>query len=288
VNTPRVVVGVDGSPGCRAALQWAATQASRRGVELLVVHAFDWQAFGGSAPVGSAYVREATARAEALVDAAVDEARGFAPGVNVRGQVLLGRIGSALMDAAAADDLLVVGGRGLGGFTGLLLGSVSQRLATHAAGPVVVVRGRPDATGPVVVGADGSDGSRDALAVAFEEAATRASRVVAVRAYTPFSQTWQASMAPYAEDPDERRAAEQRALVEDLRPWQRKFPEVDLDCVVEAGHATAVLAGRSGTAQLLVIGTRGHGGLDGLLLGSVGLGLLHHAECPVMIVRGSR
>jgi nucleotide-binding universal stress UspA family protein len=254
----------------------------------LVVHAFDWQAFGGSAPVGSAYVREATARAEALVDAAVDEARGFAPGVNVRGQVLLGRIGSALMDAAAADDLLVVGGRGLGGFTGLLLGSVSQRLATHAAGPVVVVRGRPDATGPVVVGADGSDGSRDALAVAFEEAATRASRVVAVRAYTPFSQTWQASMAPYAEDPDERRAAEQRALVEDLRPWQRKFPEVDLDCVVEAGHATAVLAGRSGTAQLLVIGTRGHGGLDGLLLGSVGLGLLHHAECPVMIVRGSR
>ena len=132
----------------------------------------------------------------------------------------------------------MVGSRGRGGFASLLLGSVSQRVATHAPCPVVVVRGREDvADGPVAVGVDDSA------------------------------------------------AAEHARLEELLSPWRLKFPEVPVEVLVSHDSPAAVLNGVSHGAQLVIVGSRGHGTVAGALLGSAGLQLLHHADCPVWIAR---
>ena len=87
------------------------------------------------------------------------------------------------------------------------------------------------------------------------------------------------------EDPVRRRENEVRFLTEDIAAWRDKYPDVEVEAVVVEGHAAGVLTDLSGSAQLVVVGTRGHGGFAGLLLGSVSLQLLHHAHCPVLIAR---
>jgi nucleotide-binding universal stress UspA family protein len=167
----------------------------------------------------------------------------------------------------------------------VLLGSVSQHVALHAHGPVVVVRGRPDAEhGPVVVGVNGSSESQEALLQAFEEAISRHTGVLAVHADMSGAAYW-LDVPGYVEAPQERREAQTAALVAEVSPWAEKFPDVPTRCVAIEGHPTNVLTDQSATARLVVVGNRVHNGISGMLLGSVGLHLLHHAQCPVLLAR---
>ncbi|HEX6872065.1 MAG TPA: universal stress protein, partial [Micromonosporaceae bacterium] len=284
VNPPEIVVGVDGSPASRAAVTWAAVRAARQHMPLLVAHVYDWRKPGARMAVGGAYAAAAREHAEATVTAAIADAKAAAPKVQVRGEAILGHPGPALIGLSAEAGLMVVGSRGHGGFASLLLGSVSQQVATHSIAPVVVVRGRPDASaGPIVVGVDGSPAASHALSLAFAEATAHDRGVVAIRAYTPAQPPWGAGIEPYVEDPEERHATELKVLIEDVAPWRDKHPDVHVECVAASGHTAEVLIGVSATASLVVVGTRGHGGFAGLLLGSVSQQLLHHAECPVLI-----
>jgi nucleotide-binding universal stress UspA family protein len=279
-----IVVGVDGSPASRAALAWASAEAARRECGLTILHAYDWHVIGARAPIGGPLADDARHRAEQLVATAVAEAKAVAPALSVHGQAVRGAAGPTLVAAAEPAELVVVGSRGRGGFASLLLGSVSQQVATHATGPVVVVRGRPDPVGSIVVGVDGSEAAHDALGIAFEEAGLRQTRIVAVRVYT-LPTAWGNEMASYADDREERRRFELEALLDDLAPWKEKYEQTPIEAVVVEAHPAGALTGLSHTAQLVVVGTRGHGGFSGLLLGSVSLQLLHHAECPVLIAR---
>jgi nucleotide-binding universal stress UspA family protein len=87
-------------------------------------------------------------------------------------------------------------------------------------------------------------------------------------------------------DVEQRQAEEDRAVTEQVAPWRDKYPQVAVETVAAQGSAGRVLVGASHTAQLVVVGSRGHGGLAGTLLGSVGLQLVHHADCPVFVHRG--
>jgi nucleotide-binding universal stress UspA family protein len=287
MNPPEIIVGVDGSPQARHALRWAATEARRREVDLVVVHVYDWRIYGAPGPVGAPFVVDAREVADALVTEAVAEAATVAPGVSVRGDAVLGSASHTLVSAARGGAMLVVGCRGRGGFASLLLGSVSQQVLIHAPGPVVVVRGRGEsATGPIVVGVDGSDAGNHALGMAFDLAATRGAGILAVRVYPPANApVWGGDALPLTEDPAQRRTAERTVLLSDVARWTDKFPDVPVESVVVTGQPAEVLTGLSATAQLLVVGTRGHGGFAGLLLGSVGQQLAHHADCPVLIAR---
>ncbi len=287
MNPREIVVGVDRSAGGRAALHWAAKEAGRRKAELVVANVYDWRVMGARVQVGGAVAEDARTHAEDTVATAVADAHTFEPDVNVRGEIVPGTPGSVLVGASTTADLVVVGSRGRGGFASLVLGSVGQQVASHAHGSVVVVRGRPDiAGGPVVVGADGSPSADQAIGVAFSEAALRGSGVLAVRAFT-FDDPPRGSRIPIRlESRDQHRDAELKLLVEDVAPWKNKYPDVAVECVALEGHAAEVLIGLTPTAQLVVVGSRGHGGFTGLLLGSVGLHLLHHADCPVLVVRG--
>jgi len=286
VKLSRICVGVDGSSASQSALRWAAAEAAANNAELVVIHAYDWRVLGARAQIGGAYADVARSMATTLMETAVDQARALAPEVNVRGETVLGAAGPTLVTASETFDLTVLGSRGRGGFASLLLGSVSQHVATHADGPVVVVRGRPDvAIGPIVVGADGSPASEHAVRLAFEEAVARDAGVLAVRIYIPRLAGLGVDISAPVEDPVRRREEELRHLADDIAAWREKYPDVSVRSVVLDGHTAEVLIGLSSSAQLVVVGTRGHGGFAGLLLGSVSLQLLHHADCPVLIAR---
>ena len=140
----KIVVGVDGSEASKEALRFAAEEARLRGVALKVVHAWDSPyeplAVAGYVPQADAsLVGELRQAAERVLDSALAAVEAETEGMTVERVLIETPASRALVDAAEGADLLVVGSRGLGGFAGLLLGSVSQQCAHHAPCPVVIV-----------------------------------------------------------------------------------------------------------------------------------------------------
>jgi nucleotide-binding universal stress UspA family protein len=133
----RIVVGVDGSPASLEALRWADRQASLTGAVVEAVTAWHLPATYGGYPIVAQADWESDA--QSIQETAVKEAFGDDAATLVR-RVAQGHPVRVLLDAAADADLLVVGSRGHGGFTGLLLGSVSEHVVAHAPCAVVVVR----------------------------------------------------------------------------------------------------------------------------------------------------
>jgi nucleotide-binding universal stress UspA family protein len=280
-----IVVGTDGSEQSRTAVRWAAAEARLRAAPLKILTAYSWngppEAFGGMGELPDGIVQQF----DQLAAGAAAEARAWEPGIEVSGAAVIGDPASVLLDAGRTAAVLVVGNRGRGGFASLLLGSVSQRVATHAGGPVVVVRGRADtASGPVVVGVDGSVAAQRALALGFDEAQRRGTGLLALSSYQVPMPVYEMDIAPLPYDQDAAQRDAARDLDATLTPWRDKYPTVPVQTVTEPGSAAKNLVDVSGDAALLIVGNRGHGALVGSLLGSVGQQLLHHAGCPVMIV----
>jgi nucleotide-binding universal stress UspA family protein len=133
----RIVVGVDGSPSSDRALEWAAAEAARSGASLHLVSAWIFPMAYGYAFTTT--VHEVHEAAQDVVDRAEARVGELAPGVSVHGETTEQMPGPALVAAAKGAELLVVGSRGLGGFEGLLMGSVGQYCTRHATCSVVVV-----------------------------------------------------------------------------------------------------------------------------------------------------
>jgi nucleotide-binding universal stress UspA family protein len=139
-----ILVGVDHSEGAKAALRFALEEAKLRGARLRPVHAWQFATIGtpgieGSYPVVAAELSDLHRAAELALDASLREAIPDPGGVELDRRVVEGAPGAVLVDESRDADLLVVGSRGHGGFAGLLLGSVSQQCAQHAACPVVII-----------------------------------------------------------------------------------------------------------------------------------------------------
>jgi nucleotide-binding universal stress UspA family protein len=280
-----IVVGFDGSAQSRAALRFAVAHAQRTGAAVRVVSAYDYN--WGAGRFGGSEVLEQTVRErhEKIIADAVDEVRAIAADVVITGSAVLGEPATVLLAAGRSAAMTVVGNRGHGGFGSLLLGSVSQKVATHARHPVVVVRGSVDtAAGPVIVGVDHTGHSEHTIGAAFEEAVRRGSAVIAIHAYElPAAYGYMAmSVLPYK--PEDVREAEHAALEKALVPWREKYPDVPVEALVARGTAARVLVDVSSSAGLVVVGSHGHGGVTDTLLGSVSLQVLHHADCPVLVV----
>ncbi|GHB39308.1 universal stress protein [Streptomyces viridiviolaceus] len=142
-ETDRIVVGVDGSDSSKQALRWAVRQAELTLGAVEAVTAWDFPQFHGALgwlPPSSSDEAAVEGRAREELAAAVAETVGSQPPVEVRAEARYGTPASVLLNASHGASLLVVGSRGLGGFAGLLLGSVAQHCVQHAACPVVVVR----------------------------------------------------------------------------------------------------------------------------------------------------
>jgi nucleotide-binding universal stress UspA family protein len=285
---PPIVVGFDGSPSAQDALEWAAAEATAMGRPLHIVHAFTWPMIGsscGELAVGSADAGFLAA-AERLLAEAETRARSLAPTIKITIQLIAAPAVSAMLRQAEDAELVVVGSRGLGGFTGLLLGSVGVALAAHAVCPVVVVHHGRDAsrqtsTGPVVVGVDGL-ASAAAIRFAFHAASRRGVGLIAVRSWVAPMRAHEAAPVPI----DRIEESERQLLVQALQGVRRTFPDVHVECKLVHAHPGEALVIESAGAGLVVVGSHGRGGFAGMVLGSVSQAVLQHAACPVAVVRG--
>lgn len=260
-----VVAGVDGSPSSVAAAQYAADWAERSGQDLHLVH-------------GSPHGEPGTG----TLGRVAERLTGLHPGLSIVCREVPGAGSAVLVAEAGGADLTVVGSRGGGSIPTATLGATATIVAAHAHGAVVIARPPavlPGPDQPVLVGVDGSDHSVGALDFAFDIAQRTGAPVVAMH-------VWWAG--PMATDADVRRRSEAagEVLSEALEPWRTRFPDVRLaETLVRSGTVAEEIVEESGGAGLVVVGTRGHGGFAGLLLGSVSLSVAQHAHCPVAIVR---
>ena len=281
----RIVVGVDESPHSRRALSWAVGEAELWDARLEVVHGWltpiaTYEASSGPPPIDIEQLEQASQSIleEAMASLGQTDAE-------VTPRLVAGEAAPVLTRAAEGADLLVVGSRGHGAFTGRLLGSVSQRCLESAACPVVVVpRDWKPRAGTIAVGVDGSAPSCAALRWAVAEANRRGARLEVVNAYHDTQ-----VVLPFgpATEPDHEGLLQTSTSLLDhmIAEAVGRSASPQIETVSSPVGAAAALRGAASTAALLVVGSRGRGGLRALGLGSVSLHCVHHATCPVVVVR---
>ena len=272
----KVVIGVDGSPSSRAALEHAAVEAVDRRLPLELVHS--WEAYPLYDGAMILDLDEVELAESQLLTAAADHLREVHPELEVTTRLVQQRADAALIDASRDAELLVVGcHRGRPSW----LGPVLSHVAVHAACPVVAVPAGPQVPhGDVVVGVDGSAVSARAVEHAFEQAERRGVRLVAVHAVTPTFDAYVPSEAVLEELLDRGR----RHLAESLAGWCERHPDVVVEQQVSLDGALPALQRAGSTAGLLVVGSHGRGALLRAALGSVSSSVLRAAPCPVAVV----
>jgi nucleotide-binding universal stress UspA family protein len=284
-ETPRrVVVGVDGSENSARAAAWAAREAVSRHVPLTVAYALHL-------PDGAAAVLEPVEHAKRqreeggkLLDRVARDLRAEFPDLEINTELSELSAARTLNTLSLESGLVVTGTRGHGGFTGMLLGSVSRRLAVHAHSPLVVVRGdQPeDVLDEIVLGVEPGQPT-EAIRYAFDAAQRHGAVLHAVRAWWPRS-TYTGPMGTNFSDFAQIRTQEREAVEHLIDPFRPAFPDVKVEITATRGNPVPVLIEAARDTRLLVVGTHRHYGPLSVGAGYVVDGLLAHSPTPVAVV----
>ncbi|MGW2641815.1 universal stress protein [Streptomyces sp. NPDC001348] len=293
-----VIAGVDGSTESLAAAEWAAREAVRHGLPLRLVHAWNWHPRQTEGEPANAAQRHLGRR---VLRQAEDRIRSVVPGVHLTDEQVEGPATAALVQAAEQAELLVLGSRGLSGFTGLLVGSVARGAVAKATRPVILVRSGEEAenehfpaddgssstrTGyrDVVLGIDLADACDEVIEFAFREAELRQARLRVVYAWQPPSAI-SLGTGDIALVNDPQRAEEWQGFLHAvLAVWRDKYPDTEvLETVVE-GRASTALVRAASAASLLVVGRRLSERPTLARIGPVTHAAVHHVGCPLAVV----
>lgn len=284
-----IVVGIDGSDTALGAAQWAAEFADKHALPLTLLNAIprlNWHFAGVDQPAEL----ESGDAGGSVLDAAEAAVRTTHPDLEIRTTVVKGSVATVLADAAESARLLVVG---TGAGDHRALGGHVVRITHRAHCPVVVWRSpvarRTGKPLPVVVGVDESDESARALAEAFDIARLLHAPLIVAH-------MWEIGAAVGMGDLGgqgnmdwqllELLEAQQRQQMDELvAPFARKYPNAHVNKVFKDVSPAKGLTDLSEQAQLVVVGSHGRGRLADSLMGSVSQNLIHHAECPVLVVR---
>lgn len=285
-----VLVAVDPQHRSSAALSWAIQWCRVTEQELLVLSTFQPE----QAEVDPQFHDEIVASVHQSLEERVDRSESkteTAPGsagilgsrvVPHHSQIQEGDPSDVIIDTARSKDvsLVVIGARGSGGFEQLGLGGVAHHVAHHLQRPLVVVpdEGGPMVGGTIVVGVDGSPESRPALKWAVDAALLTDSLLHAVFAYDPMSDSYPHGGVSNWQYQDEEAMREEMHSVygSDVRLRITRVGNHPVEALTEIGS--------DDDASMIVVGTRGHGGFHGLVLGRVPIQLLHHAGRPVVVI----
>jgi nucleotide-binding universal stress UspA family protein len=287
-----VVVAVDDDGTAGDAVDWAAAEAATRGCPLRLVHAFHPPLPTdpyGILPMTDTFVPARTA-AELLLRDAMVRARSVASDIAVSTRLMHGSAGWTLLGEAQSAQLLVVGSHCRSGLRGLLAGSVSVHVATHAPCPVVVIRpanntsdnrSAPRSLARVVVGIDRTPSCTRAIGFAFQAASQRGIPLTALHTWTPDPP---ADLEAISSTPTMTEAHTRRTIEKELDRWRDEYTDVPVVTKLAHGDPAQALVTESRGAALVVVGSRGRGHILGAVLGSVSQTVLHHAHCPIAIV----
>ncbi|WP_405910446.1 universal stress protein [Streptomyces sp. NBC_00828] len=275
-----VVVGVDGMSSSLTMVEAAAREAERHGTGLLLAHAIGWSSdhvlpWDPDGTGLGASVKGTLAEAE-------HRAHGVAPGVEVTSEVLVGEPSTVLGIESDRASLAVVGKRGPTGLVGRIRGSDTG--CPTASCPVLVVRGRPDPAGSVVVGIDGSPTVRDALTFAFDEASLRGADLVVVQVRNAWTRWSHNGSHDASYDGNRPRTGRQRVLAETLAALQKTYPDVRVHHRQAGSRIGSALVDASTEAQLVVVGARKRGLARAARPGSADAVVLREAYCPVAVI----
>lgn len=288
-----IVVGIDGSESAGKAALWAAGEAAARHLPLRLVHAVVTSplAYTGGPAIPQSYFDALGNDGRRQLIEVEKSIRHVHPDLTVEPDLRMADPVAMLIAESDNARLLVLGSRGLGGFAGIVVGSTAIALVAHAHCPVAIIRETNNLDtvrtgGPVVVGVDGSPAGEPALAIAFDEASVRGADLVAVHTWIEFPSD---QAYAYAHELIDNWAAletrECEVLAERLAGWQEKYPDVAVRRVVTRDPPVRGLLDQAACAQLLVVGSRGRGGILGMALGSTSQALIYHATCPLLIAR---
>ncbi|WP_406289429.1 universal stress protein [Embleya sp. NBC_00896] len=281
-----VVVGCDGSPGAERAVDLAADEAVRRHTTLEVLHALEWVEVSGANDRFGQQLRE---NARAIVDRGVARARARHGDLQVLATVELANAIDALEAASDRAALLVVGSRGMGGFAGLLMGSVSLPVSATARCPLLVVHPDHDTAADrtpksVVIGVS-EDDCAPAVEAAFAQAQARHLPLRAIHAWRyPAMMAGGIGYAPAAWVMDDWRTAAQTTLTTALKPLRERYPYVTVTEDVVLDTPAHALITASAEADLVVLAAHRNTGRFGPNLGRVTHTVLHHAQSPILLV----
>lgn len=286
-----IVAGLDGTPKDAAVVEFAALTAVGRRRPLHLVHARESIVglppsllYGGADSQFLQSLEETDA--SGIVEAAVRQVQRDHPDLHVTTSTPAESAIVALDDASRVAALVVVGIEPTGVLEKVVLGATALVTAMHAHCPVAVIPlGRPAPTGEVVVAVDGSPDSARAAEYGFEEARARSGRLVVVA-------TWRVEIvggyvvttqgSPQWREVHDRYVALATATLGDLPD---RYPDVEVRIEAVQGAVVPTLVEASERADVLVMGSRGRGGIAGMLLGSVSHGVLQRARCPVVVVK---
>lgn len=287
----QIVVGVDESEGSAEALRWAASEATLRAARVTAVMAWGYidQHHEGDRPDDRTFDPDYHADdARRALEAIVGKVLGPQGAEAVICLPVNDLAPSALLGAAAGADLLVVGARGLGGFRGLLLGSVSQRCVQHAPCPTAVVRpggaGGDTSRGErIVVGIDSSETARRALHWTLDEGRVRHAAVDVVHSWShPYLTAY--PLSSVVPDPQEAGRRACQVIADALADEDTRDLPVPPRAVPLTGSPARAILDTAEEANLVVVGTRGRGAVASLVLGSVSQQVVVHAPCSVVVV----
>jgi nucleotide-binding universal stress UspA family protein len=291
VNRHGIVVGVDGSPASNAAVCWAARDAALRNVPLTLVHTYSTYVPTFPQiplPAGVALWQEDDGRQvlEQAVKIAEDAVKA-AQMITITTEMRCAPPVPTLVELSEEAEMIVVGSNGRGAVGRVLLGSVSSGVARHAKCPVAVVRDEDPLMphpmqAPVLVGIDGSPASELAVAIAFDEASRRGVELNALHAW---SDTQVLELPGF--DWQLVKEEAERSLAESLAGWQERYPDVTVHRLLVCDRPSRQLVEKSESAQLVVVGSHGRGGIARTLLGSVSNAVLHSVRMPVIVARPS-
>jgi len=279
----KYIIGVDGSDQSRTALDWGLKRAAQCGARVQLLHVADDSFLSESV----AFLSEAQEASEQMLQAEIEYARSTGYDGPIEGTAVVGHPIVEMEEASKHADLVILGAHSGSRLSGSFFGTRAVKIAAVSHCPVAVIPHEKTTTPTpgVVVGVDGSEAAKKAIAFAAEEASARGVPLIAVYAWMPpltpgLEYLWSEELV------ESQRASAEEAIAIGTAGLATRYPDLAIERKIVQSPPVAALLSVAEQADTIVVGSKGRSGLTRLLLGSVSHGVLQALTRTTIVTRG--